>query len=91
MPNVNANASPKRLRVLRAQAKTIAVRRCVRGLTQPQAAAELGVSVETYRSWEYGKRQPPPEIRAHLIEEWGCAAQALAYSLGACPCCGRPY
>ena len=27
------------------------------GLTQPEAARRLGLSVETVRAWEYGKRQ----------------------------------
>lgn len=91
MPNISANASIKRRRILLAQAKTIRLRRDARGLTQAEAAAELGIAAEAYRSYEYGKRQPPPALRKRLIDEWGCSAPALAYRLGACPCCGRPY
>lgn len=32
------------------------------GLTQAQAARRIGVPVDTYRSWEHGRRSPRPEL-----------------------------
>lgn len=46
------------------------------GLSQPQAAARLGVAVGTLRNWEYAKRNiPMPVARlCEMIEQHGAAA-----------------
>lgn len=92
MPTIHPNASGRRRRLLARQAKALAAARAERGLTQPAAAAELGAPVDTYRSWEYGKRQPPVEIRRRLVDGWGVPARAMALGEGdVCPHCGRHY
>jgi transcriptional regulator with XRE-family HTH domain len=92
MPVIHPNASERRKRLLARQAKAMAAAREAKGLSQPAAAAALGVLVDTYRSWEYGKRQPPVETRRRLVAEWGVPARALALGEGdVCPHCGRKY
>ena len=36
--------------------------RHTRGLTQTQAAADLGVKLRAYQYWEMGKRPPPATV-----------------------------
>lgn len=69
----------------------IAEARLRHGLSQPHAAEALGVKVGTLRSWEQGKRQCPPDVRAVLAEQWGIDRDKLGLDLGECPCCKRPY
>jgi DNA-binding transcriptional regulator YiaG len=37
-------------------------------LSQSQFAARLGISVETYRTWDSGRRQPPARVVTHAQE-----------------------
>lgn len=45
--------------ILFSPANLKAARKRIKGLTQEKVAAQLGVSVETIRSWEQGKAEPP--------------------------------
>lgn len=36
------------------------------GLTQAMFAAQFGISINTLRNWEQGKRRPDPAARAYL-------------------------
>ena len=49
------------------------------GLTQQQAADLLGVSVQGYQYYEYGKRDPKASVVRRLCEIFGVSA---AYLLG---------
>jgi len=37
------------------------------GLTQEQLATHVGVSIDTIKSWESGRRTPAPDARAKLV------------------------
>jgi len=43
--------------------------RAGRGLTQTQAAAEIGISVDALRSWEQGQRRPTG-LYAQALARW---------------------
>jgi hypothetical protein len=73
---------------LAAQGAAIQHARTRAGLTQPAAAARLGVPLPTYRSWEQGRRGCPPAVRAWIVAEWKGDAALLGSEV--CPCCGRP-
>jgi len=61
------------------------------GLSQPRAAAALGVPVGTYRSWEQGRREPPADAPRAIAARWQVPAEALGLVEGSCPCCLRRY
>jgi DNA-binding XRE family transcriptional regulator len=89
MPSAPRTAA--RRKYFAALGKTIARGRASAGLTQPQAAAALGVKEGTYVSWEHGRRECPAEIRQRVIDLWGVDPKALKLDgKPHCPTCGRP-
>lgn len=56
--NLNTQNLPDNL-ILFSPANLKAARKRIKGLTQEKVAAQLGVSVETIRSWEQDKAEPP--------------------------------
>ena len=76
---------------IRAQGAAIQRARKAQGLTQPEAAAALGVELGTYRQWEQGRRRAPAAVRERVVREWGADGRELAAVEGKCPCCGRVY
>ncbi|MBX6315361.1 MAG: helix-turn-helix domain-containing protein [Isosphaeraceae bacterium] len=60
------------------------------GLTQREAARQLGVSVDAVRSWEQGRRFPSSAYRRAAIT-WGGDPEALLGDIECCPTCGRGF
>jgi DNA-binding transcriptional regulator YiaG len=85
------NTTEQRAAHLASQGAAIRQARHRAGLSQPAAAAQLGVSVWTLRSWEHGLRACPPEARRRIVAEWGGDAGLLGPGADACACCGRPW
>lgn len=48
-------------------------------LTQEQAAEAVGISVESWKAYEYGQRVPPRETMLRICEETGCDWLALQW------------
>lgn len=48
-------------------------------LTQEQAAEAAGISVESWKAYEYGQRIPPQETMAQICEATGCDWLALEW------------
>ncbi len=49
------------------------------GLTQEQAAERLGISPESMKQYELGKRVPPDRVVLGMMELYGCPWLALAH------------
>jgi DNA-binding transcriptional regulator YiaG len=79
---------PKRTTELQSQAQAIAEARIRMGLTQVQAAQLFNVPTATYRSWETGLVNTPPEIRLRMVREWQADPALIGET---CPGCGRPW
>lgn len=45
--------------------------------TQTQVARDLGVKLETYRSWEYGKRNPTGKAAIKLAQYFGTTTDTV--------------
>lgn len=45
--------------------------------TQTQVARDLGVNIETYRSWEYGKRNPTGKMAIKLAQYFGATTDTV--------------
>jgi DNA-binding transcriptional regulator YiaG len=76
----------------RIQGAEIRAGRLANGWTQEQAAEALDIPIETYRSWDYGRRQAPRFAREVLAQLWGLDRARLGLDPErACPCCGQPY
>ena len=45
--------------------------------TQAEIADELGVKLETYRSWEYGKRNPTGQMAIKLAQYFGVSTDTV--------------
>ncbi|MBX6312915.1 MAG: helix-turn-helix domain-containing protein [Isosphaeraceae bacterium] len=54
------------------------------GLTQRDAAQRLGVSVDSVRAWEQGRRLPRAVYRQAAID-WGGDPEALLSGVDHCP------
>jgi DNA-binding transcriptional regulator YiaG len=91
MPPFTPTSTPQRAAHLRAQGAAIRAAREHAGLSQPRAAAALGVLTSTYRSWERGVRACPAWIRAKIVVHWGGDPTLLGPESGKCPHCGRPW
>ncbi len=88
-----APLTPARRAALRSQGAAIADGRRRAGLSQPAAAALLGVPLDTLRKWEHGRRTCPAATRLKLAKLWSIPRELVALDPRefACPCCGRPY
>lgn len=53
--------------------------------TQTQVARELGVKLETYRSWEYGKRNPTGKMAIKIADYFGVTTDTVLGSTFAEP------
>lgn len=53
--------------------------------TQTQVARDLGVKLETYRSWEYGKRNPTGQMAIKLAKYFGTTTDTVLDSAFAEP------
>lgn len=59
--------------------------RLAAGKTQSQVAEGLGVKLETYRSWEYGKRNPTGQTAIELARYFGVTTDTVLGSTFAEP------
>ncbi len=65
------------------QAAAILAGREKAALTQVQAAHGFGLGLDTWRSYEHGRRVLPDGLRRKLVKAWGLDLPKL------CPCCGQ--
>jgi len=57
--------------------KKISERRADLGLTQRELADRLGVSLDTFRKWEYGTRVPKYKAMRNLAAVFGCGIEEI--------------
>ena len=58
-------------------AQTMAELRKVKGLSQKEVAAQIGVSQATYSAYERGRNEPPAEVLVRLSYLFGCSLDIL--------------
>ena len=58
-------------------AQTMAELRKVKGLSQQEVAAQIGVSQATYSAYERGRNEPPAEVLVRLSYLFGCSLDIL--------------
>ena len=91
MPSI-ANSSAAKRKILAAQAKALKAKRAELGLTQKQAAEQLGLKEETYLAYEHGVRRPRPGVRATIETTWNLPPKVMGIGDGVtCPTCGRHF
>lgn len=62
----------------RKQLRTLRAWREEKQLTQAEAAAKLGLSMSSYKLFEYRRRFVKGELAQHLMEETGVPIEVLA-------------
>jgi hypothetical protein len=90
MPPGNVPRSAERIAIIIKQGVEIQRAREAQGLTQRQAAEQIGTRIGTLKGWEQGRRGAPPSMLDRLVIEWGASSKILGMKAGICTHCGRP-